>query len=385
MHNHKASFVCALFLMVAAQLVPAQTFTVLYSFTGQADGANPYGGVIRDTAGNLYGTTRSGGSSNYGTVFKIETTGAEVVLHSFTGPRGDGAYPYAGLVRDKAGNLYGTTYLGGSSDRGTVFKLDTNGKETVLHSFRGGAKDGANPYGSLIWDGAQTFYGTTYFGGTFGYGTLFKVDTGGRHAVLHSFAGGARDGAYPYYTELLMDKMQNLYGLTMEGGTSNFGTIYKFSKSGRLTVLHSFAGDSTDGCYPVGAPIMDGAGNLYGTTNSCGSSNFGTVWALSSGGADTMLHDFAGGNGDGAYPLAGVIRDSNGNLYGTTEEGGYDIRGTVYELDKSGHETLLHSFNYNPDGVFPFDGVIRDADGVLYGTAAEGGPGGYGTVWELSP
>jgi len=157
---------------LALAQVQAQTFTVLHSFTGGTDGASPQGGLVRDKAGNLYGTTASGGASGNGVVFKLDTTGTETVLHSFTGP--DGTLPYAGLVGDKAGNLYGTTAFGGTLGDGTVFKVDTTGTETVLHSFTGA--DGGEPlWAALVRDKAGNLYGTTYGNGTFGYGVVFKL------------------------------------------------------------------------------------------------------------------------------------------------------------------------------------------------------------------
>jgi uncharacterized repeat protein (TIGR03803 family) len=259
--------------------VQAQTLTVLHRFTSSPDGAYPYAGLVRDAAGNLYGTTYEGGSSDlrdgvsgYGTVFKLDTSGTETVLHRFTSSP-DGAYPYAGLVRDAAGNLYGTTSEGGSSDYGTVFKLDTSGNETVLHNFTGG--DGSYPYAGLVRDATGNLYGTTLYGGASGVGTVFKLDTSGNETVLHNFTGG--DGAYPY-AGLVRDATGNLYGTTFRGGSSDYGTVFKLDTSGTETVLHSFTGYS-DGSNPRGGLVMDAAGNLYGTTEMIGEA-FGTVFKL---------------------------------------------------------------------------------------------------------
>jgi uncharacterized repeat protein (TIGR03803 family) len=194
----------------------ARTYTVLYSFAGGADGANPYAGLFRDASGNLYGTTYGGGASGLGTVFKVDTTGNETVLYSFIGGT-DGKYPTGGLVRDASGNLYGTTHAGGSFFDGTVFKLDTNDKETVLHSFNI-AGDGYYPLAGLIRDPSGNLYGTTE------YNSLFKVDTNNKETVLHSFTG--TDGNTPL-GGLVRDAAGNLYGTTSAGGAHSYGVVFK--------------------------------------------------------------------------------------------------------------------------------------------------------------
>jgi uncharacterized repeat protein (TIGR03803 family) len=342
--------------------------TVLHSFGGP-DGANPYGGVIRDSAGNLYGTTYQGGASGYGEVFKLDTAGTLTVLYSFTdGP--DGGFPQAGVIRDSAGNLYGTTHQGGGSGAGVVYKVDTAGNETVLHSFSG--PDGAFPYSEVFRDGAGNLYGTTYVGGASYNGVVYKVDTAGKETVLHSFTGGA-DGGSPY-SGVIRDSAGNLYGTT--SGGSGGGVVFKMDKAGNETVLHSFGG--ADGAVPYAAVISDTAGNLYGTTNEGGGSGAGVVFEVSAGGQETVLFAFPGG--DGTNPQAGVIRDSSGNLYGTTYSGGRGA-GTVYKRDAAtGHEMSLYSFT---DGGSPVAGVILDSAGNLYGTTLLGGPSGYGAVFKL--
>jgi|SRR5579863_1099414 len=377
-------------VIIANQPAQAQTFTVLHNFRGGSDGTNPYAGLIRDAAGNLYGTTDYGGSSDYGTVFKVDTSGKESVLYSFAGGSSDGRNPYAVLVRDAAGNLYGTTELYPTFDYGTVFKVDMSGKETVLHAFTG-PPDGAYPIGGLIRDRNGNLYGTTNGGGDmncnfpYGCGTVFKVDTSGKETVLYSFTGSP-DGAYPaILTSLLVDKNDTLYGVTGGGGSAvcGCGTLYKLSKSGTETVLYSFTGGTTDGCSPYGTLATDTMGSLYGTTGACGSSNLGVVWKFTARGIETVLHSFIGGPTDGSDP-DGVITDTSGNLYGETVYGGPSGVGTVYELSKKGKVTLLHRFA-GPGGERPVGGLLRDASGNLYGTAYEGGSHGDGTVWKLTP
>lgn len=365
---------------VTTQSAPAQTLHVLYNFAGASDGGDPYASLIRDAAGNLYSTVDYGGTSFAGAVFKVAPDGSETVLYSFTGGA-DGAYPFSPVVRDSAGNLYGTTSMGGSADAGVVFKVDPSGTETVLHSFTGGA-DGIIPIGGLLRDKAGNLYGTTSQGGTSNDGVLFKINPRGKETLLHTFTGSTKDGKYPSYTSLLMDALGNLYGVTEEGGSADGGILYKLGKTGKLTILHSFTGGTTDGCNVLGTPFMDAAGNFYGTTSSCGTHTLGTVWKVNKYGKEKLLHSFAGGTSDGEYPLAGVIMDANGDLYGNTETGGASNVGTVYEVNKSGQFTLLHSFD-GTDGKYPYGSFAQNAKGTLFGTTQNGGTIGYGTVWKL--
>jgi uncharacterized repeat protein (TIGR03803 family) len=297
--------------------------------------------------GNLYGTTFAGGSyvcsGGCGTVFKLTPSGTETVLYRFTG--GDGANPTAGLIADASGNLYGTTELGGGANGcsggcGTVFKLTPSGTETVLYRFTGGS-DGASPFAALIADGAGNLYGTTFFGGASGHGTVFKLTPSGTETVLYSFTGGS-DGANPL-AGLIADAAGNIYGMTNNGGAGSFGTVFKLIPSGNLAVLHSFSGGS-DGAFPgLGSLIADAAGNLYGMTvegggSGCGAIGCGTVFKLTPSGTETVLYRFTGGS-DGAFPhaglIAGLIADAAGHLYGTTNGSGSG-NGTVFEIAGSG-------------------------------------------------
>ncbi len=362
----------------------AQTFTDLYNFTGSSDGGYPTAGLVRDATGNLYGTAFEGGSSGYGVVFKVDTSGSETVLHSFTGGTTDGEYPYASLLMDANGNLYGTAAGGGSSGYGVVFKVDTSGNETLLYSFAGGTTDGCYTHNGLIEDKSGNLYGLTDLCGSSNNGTIFKLNKKGTETVLHSFAGGATDGAYPFYTTLLMDRSGVLYGVTEYGGSAGYGVVYKLSKKGEVTLLHSFAGGTTDGCDAVGTPVMDKNGNVYGITEHCGSSGKGVVYKLSRKNELTLLHSFTGSAKDGAYPFSGLILDTKGNLYGESAAGGSSAYGVVYRLSKKHTLTLLHSF-VGSDGEYPGGGLLPSANGDLYGTAEQGGSGGYGTVLSLTP
>jgi uncharacterized repeat protein (TIGR03803 family) len=252
------------------------------------------------------------------------------LLHSFAGGNTDGSTPWAGLVRDSSGNLYGTTYYGGTGGAGVVFKTTSTGTTTILHSFAGGNSDGAYPsFGSLVRDSSGNLYGTTYSGGTGGEGVVFKTTSTGTTTILHSFAGGNSDGAYAF-AGLDMDSSGNLYGTTYSGSTGGAGVVFKTTSTGTTTVLHSFTGGNSDGANPYAGLVMDSSGNLYGTTYSGGA---GVVFKTTSTGTTTILHSFAGGNSDGAHPYAGLVMDSSGNLYGTSLQGGSGGFGVVFKLN----------------------------------------------------
>jgi uncharacterized repeat protein (TIGR03803 family) len=362
---------------------------VLYNFTGGADGGNPSSAVLCDSAGNLYGTTPNGGSgvgyNGFGVVFRIDGAGHESVLHTFTGGA-DGGYPYTSLIQDSAGNLYGTTTSGGSgvgyNGFGVVFKLDRHGNETVLYSFTGGA-DGGFPFGGVIQDPAGNFYGVAEEGGSYGNGVVFKLDRLGNETVLYNFTGG-NDGLYP--SGVIRDSAGNLYGTTYNGGTAGAGVVFKLDPTGNETVLHNFTGGA-DGGYPSpssGSLVMDSAGNLYGATSGGGSSGPGVVFKVDPSGDETVLYNFTGGK-DGAYPQASVVRDSAGNLYGTTSNGGPAGIGTLFELNPAGHETVLYGFVETGEGNSPQAGVVQDWAGNLYGTTNGGGTYNAGTVYKIDP
>jgi len=307
------------------------TETVLHKFRGSPDGANPYAGLISDGAGHFFGMSSAGGTSNSGVVFRVGSTG-ETLLHTFTGPPGDGAFPYGTLIRDSSGNFYGTTSAGGTSNSGIVFKLDKTGKETVLYNFTGGA-DGAYPYGSLLRSPAGILYGTASEGGNldgncypYGCGVVFKVDpTTNKETVLYTFLGGATDGSHPY-AGLISDSAGNLYGTAYNGGTgacnSGCGVVFKLAPgTGVLNLLYSFAGYPTDGAFPYAGLVRDSTGNFYGTTAYGGASENGAVFKLDTTNTEKVLYSFTGLT-DGGNPRAPLILDSTGNLYGTAYSDG---------------------------------------------------------------
>ena len=304
------------------------------------------------------------------------------VLHSFN-RLGDGIGPRAGVIMDADGNLYGTTASGIYGD-GTIFKIDTSGKESLLHTFI--PRDGGGPWASLISDTKGNFYGTAPGGGK-GSGTVFSADASGSFSVLYAF-NGSSDGFSPY-AGLLRDASGNLYGTTSRGGSQDGGTVFKLTPAGKKTTLHSFGLDN-DGADPMAGLVMDKDGNLYGTTYTGGDGyQQGIVFKIDSTGRETILYAFTG-QADGAGPEGDLIRDDSGNLYGTTSGGGpYEYKcGTVFELDQSGTFTTLHAFKFAPDGCFPVASLVRDEDGNLYGTTRQGGllncRNGCGTIFKLT-
>jgi uncharacterized repeat protein (TIGR03803 family) len=282
-----------------------------------------------------------------------------------------------------------------------VYKLDTLGKETVLYSFTGGA-DGGTPYAGAILDSSGNLYGTATFGGATGAGVVYKINTAGQETVLYSFTGGTY-GGNPYGAGVIFDAAGNLYGTTTFGpGTFGPGVVYKLSPSGQETVLYTFCSLSgcADGLYPGAGVIRDSAGNLYGTTedggdSACYGSGCGVVFKLDSSGQETALYAFTGGADGGqqfyGYFSAGLIRDPAGNLYGTTFQGGEGACvntyacGVVFKVNPSGQETVLYTFTGGADGGNPYAGLIGDSAGNLYGTTYSGGEHNGGVVFKLKP
>jgi len=325
----------------------------------------------------------------------------ETVLYAFCSKQGcpDGALPHAGVIADKDGNLYGTTVGGGPLNEGTVFELAAAETEQVLYTFcqQQNCADGAQPLGGLLTDDAGNLYGTTQFGGGAACrcGTVFRLAPDGTETVLYSFAGGD-DGAWPQ-AGLIADGQGNLYGTTSTGGGVGCtghacGTVFKLTPYGTETVLHAF-GVGADGANPLAGLIADSSGNLYGTTSAGGgtgcSGNIGcgVVFKVAPEGAETVLYAFSGGN-DGGYPTGGLILDNASNLYGTTGEGGGGCSGSgcgvVFKLTPEGAETVLHSFQGGSDGAAPAASLLADSKGNLYGTTELGGPANAGTIFKLA-
>ncbi|HEV2270232.1 MAG TPA: choice-of-anchor tandem repeat GloVer-containing protein [Steroidobacteraceae bacterium] len=353
--------------------------TVLYFFQGGGDGTDPVARLLQGTDGNFYGITNAGGTSGDGTVFEVTPAGVETVLHTFSGA--DGRNPQGGLIEDASGNFFGTSVNGGSSGFGTAFELAANRTETVLHSFTKSG-DGGYPICSLVADGSGNFYGTTWGGGAT-HGIVFKVTSGRAETVLHSFANNSSDGGYPT-AGLTAGSDGNYYGTTNSGGSANKGTVFKITPSGAETLLYTFTGGS-DGGNPQNPLIQGSDGNFYGTTTAGGAHGDGAVFEITPSGTETVVYSFAGGTGDGSDPAAGLLQASDGNFYGTTNQGGSNGDGTVFEVTAAGVETVIYSFAGGAsDGAAPSASLIEGSDGKLYGTTSAGGPNGYGTVFTVT-
>lgn len=384
------AFVMAL-AMIFLPDAQAQTFSVVHNFTGGSDGGGPLNGFTSDSAGNLYGTTSTGGTFNYGVVYKLTTAGVETVLHNFAGGS-DGANPDGFLVKDKAGNLYGTTTAGGASGAGTVFKVTTAGTESVLYSFTG-KNDGSTPDAGLAIDAAGNLYGTTTAGGAHGNGAVFKLTlakTGTKwlESTLYSFAAGT-DGAIPV-AGVTVAANGNVYGTTSAGGAYGYGTVFELSRTGTTwaeTILHSFA-NGDDGSIPYAGLISDKSGNLYGAATQGGNNGGGTLFELTPASGSwtfNVLYSISG------WGVSGSFRDlmlaPSGIIYGTTHCDGNNNAGTVWQLTPAGgswNYTLLYTFTGGTDGLYSFSNLVMEK-GKLYGTTNEGGADNYGVVFEVTP
>jgi uncharacterized repeat protein (TIGR03803 family) len=393
-----SSILMAVFLFLATVSQPAQsqTYSVIHNFTNQGtDGANPYAGPVLDAKGNLYGTTYLGGSYGNGSVYRLSPSGSSwkyISLYSF-GPEPDGAGPaFGSLAIGPKGSLFGTTEGGGYF--GTDFEIcSCKGREVQIHQF-GQGTDGAQPIGGLVRDSAGNLYGTTSLGGTYANGTIFEETLAGgksgatwTETVIYNFTGG-KDGTNPP-AGVTLDAQGNLYGTTSLGGARGDGVVYKLSPHGsgwKLTVLHTFQGRS-DGQNPVGGVVLDQAGNLYGTTFDGGVNGGGTVYELSPSGKRwtfTTLYSLTGGYG-GPY---NKLTLANGNIYGFTEAEGANGLGSVFMLApaKGGWTfTDLYDFTGGSDGAQPYGSVAVDSVGNIFGTANVGGSQNQGVVFEITP
>ncbi len=371
-------------LPATSQTTKAHTFRTVYSFQGSTDGGNPLGTLVLDGSGNLYGTAQQGGDAQCnnghgcGAVFKIDSTGAETVLYAFTGGS-DGVSPQAGLTRDGAGNLYGTTY-GEDGDGATAFKVAANGQHTVLYTF----SCCSLPLGGLVLGKSGNLYGTA---GEIDNGMVFKLNPAGQLTVLHSF-NGMPDGLYPD-GGLIMDQKGDLIGTTYEGGAGpcldGCGTVFKVTQKGNETILYRFL-DFPDGALPGAGVILGAGGEFYGTTDVGGlqgcnvwdnPAGCGAVFKVDPSGREDVLYRFRPEKNEGLPD--GVIRDADSNLYGLT------FLGTAFKLDKHGKETILHRFAGGPEGVYPSGSLVRDPAGHLYGVTYYGGTYGNGSVFEITP
>ena len=382
----------ALFLVGASHPAQSQTYKVIYSFTGQgSDGSSPYGGPVLDSKGNLFGTTYTGGIYGSGSVYRLSPSGSSWTyssLYSFKAGT-DGVGPGFGSLAIGPGDvLFGTTEGGGYF--GTDFEIyPSPGREIQIHQF-GKGMDGAQPIGGVVLDAAGNFYGTTSLGGAYGNGTVYEEKRSGHtwnESVIYSFTGG-NDGTNPPST-VTVDALGNLYGTTSLGGADGYGVVYKLSPHGsswEQSVLYTFQG-LNDGQFPVGGVILDRAGNLYGTTFNGGVNGGGTVYELSpsaSGWTFNTLYSFTGVYG-GPY---NKLTLANGNLYGFTEAGGANGLGSVFQLTPSGGGWTfsdLYDFTGGDDGAEPYGSVAVDSEGNIFGTTNEDGSFNQGVVFEITP
>jgi uncharacterized repeat protein (TIGR03803 family) len=405
----------AVFLVCAATTITAraQTLATLYSFD-YTDGANPQGTLVQATNGDFYGTTIDGGAASgcspygCGTIFKITPGSTLTTLYSFCSQSdcADGELPAAGLIEATDGNFYGTTRYGGANVYGTVFRITPGGTLNTLYSFcaQSGCADGQIPAGGLIQATDGNFYGTTVSGGVDDVGTIFKITPTGKLTTLSLICpppycnGPSSPGA-----GLIQATDGNFYGTTSRGGTYGYGTVFKVTPSGRITVLYSFC--SQDPCLDGGipqAPLVQATdGDLYGTTTGVADGESGTVFKITLSGTLTTLHNFCSQNdcADGSYPAAGLIQATNGNFYGTTTAGGTSNNcddgsgcGTIFDITTKGDLTTLYNFCTCIDGYFPFAQLVQGTNGTIYGTTLLGGLDdcvneageGCGTIFGLS-
>jgi uncharacterized repeat protein (TIGR03803 family) len=405
--------ICALILCAAPIPAFAQQEEVLHGFSStDKAGFFPMAPLISDSAGNLYGTAEFGGIysngiNNGGVVFELSPVAGGhwtlKVLHNF-GNGTDGSIPQGSLIFDASGNLYGLTIQGGAYNSGTAFELSPQSagpwRETILHSFNFDGTDGYGPVGGLTFDAAGNLYGNTSGGGAHNNGAVFMLspDSGTwDETLLHSFGSG-EDGSTPQIGGLIIDGSGNLFGTTSYGGSYNDGTVFEISPAAGGTwteeVIFSFNGHSMEGFFPSSGLIFDSADNLYGTAGWGGGDQAGVVYELSPGRGGVWsykaLYHFKSNATDGRNPVASLIFDSAGNLYGTTSAGGTYGYGTAFELSpKAGggwKENVLHSFNKDgTDGYEPDFPLTLDSAGNLYGTTQPGGANAGGTIFRIKP
>jgi uncharacterized repeat protein (TIGR03803 family) len=363
---------CVFLLTVATRPVAvyAQTYTDMHDFNGATDGANPYfpGLIAQARDGDLYGTLSTGGTNGFGTVYKITTSGAFQVIYSFTGGN-DGAHPYGGLVLSTDGNLYGTTHDGGANSQGTIFRITTRGTLTTLHSFIG--TDGCQPQGPPIARIGSILYGVT------ACQTTYTITSSGHFKLLP----GKLDG--PSYAPLLLANDGNFYGTTNDGGNQFRGSVFKLTPSGAVETIYSF--DVIHGASPFGPLVQGSDGNLYGTTEGGGAAQnaWGTIFKMTLKGSITVLKNFDLDSADGGTPFAGLVAGSDSNFYGITDQSNGAPNGTIFKITKNGTFSVLHTFDQT-DGALGYSTPMQHTNGMVYGTTFEGGQDNFGAFWSLS-
>ena len=342
------------------------------------DGNRPSSGLLRASDGVLYGTTQFGGTFGQGTVFAITPEGTVTIPFSFNGGGADGTHSDAALILAADGNFYGTTGRGGLYGFGTIFTMTPGGIVTVLHSFDSGSSE-ASTNAALLQATDGNFYGTSAYGGPSGLGRVYRITAAGTFTVLHSFTGDSTDGAYPV-PALIQAIDGKLYGTTASGGGSDQGTVFTITPdTGTFTILHSFNAETT-GANPAAALVQATDGNFYGSTQAGGTFDMGTLFAITPGGTVTLLHTFAGGPADGAYPRVSVIQAVDGNFYGSTPSGGAGSQGIVFTITPAGSYNVLHHFLGSA-----YDGAIREPPSFRPPTGISTAPLRPAARWKTAP
>ena len=402
---------CAVLAVTGA--ASAASTTTIHRFANVAKGARPRAALIKDAAGNLYGTTYTGAPDGNGTVFELappaagSTKWVQTVLHKFSTDVKDGIYPLSGVALDSEGNLFGTTSEGGINDAGVAYELQRPAGGTgswtqiVLHRFTAG-KDGGTPDGTLVAGPGGALYGTAAYGGKKGAGVIYTLTPDGNggwvYAVIYDFTNGA-DGGYPYST-LAFDAAGNMYGTTLNGGNTGNGVVFELSPNGSgwtETTLHSFD-SATDGVEPRTGVILDAAGNLFGTTEVGGTAGYGAVFEVSPPAkagkpwTEAVIHSFTFSPDGGSPGYSSLVLDQSGNLYGTTQSGGKLKNGVVFKLAPPAQPngtwtaSVVHDFRGAPDGSQPESGLLTLSDGLLIGTTLFGGNvNNSGTIYQVKP
>ena len=398
-----------LLLLVCASSLHAQTYTVIHNFSGAQDGAHPYTGLTMDSTGHLYGTTFAGGTGRYGTVFSLTPSGGSwtlSTLYNFAGGQ-DGAGPISRLQLAAGGVLYGATSAGGGGPCltvnnyhgcGTIFKLSPSrgpvGQFSWVNNtmFRFSGTNGSYPQGDLTFDSSGNIFGTAINGGQYGWGLIYELSPSGgswsQHILYQARNDG--DGQYPW-GGVVFDRSGNAYGVFTGGGPSGFGAVYKLTRSGgnwTENTLHGFTFHGDDGAFPQSGLIIDSAGNLYGATVHVPNAG-GTAYEMATTGGElnyNFVYEFTGGINLGPYDK--LVMDSAGNLYGTTFGDGRYGFGSVFKLTRSGggwSYHSLHDFTGGHDGANPMSALLIDSSGNLYGTASFGGSFNGGVVFKITP
>ena len=399
MESRRILVVCAAIALLGTAAWAANTTKLIYSFAGGADGEYTDTELVMDSAGNLYGTSVQGGTYASGTVFQVTAAGVHTVLYNFTGGA-DGGEPYKGVTLDAQGNLYGTAVTGGAGSCeggcGVVFKLTNSGgvwTQTVIHAFTGA--DGSGPGSPVSIDKHGNVFGTTPTGGKYGMGVIYALQPIGgswKFRVVHAFTGGA-DGGGGSAGRLLIDGLGNLYGVCTVGGVNGLGTVYEVSLvNGRVkfSTLYAFQ-NPPDGALPYSGLVFDRLGNLYGTTYYAGGNGFGTVYKLTRGNGtwtEKVLYSFKGGT-DGANPISGLVADPSGRIYGTTSADGASCGcGTIFRMTRTSSgwtESAVYRFPGSPNAGTAYNGMVTDGAGHFYGATVNGGTADDGTIYEFIP